>query len=270
MDISSIKKNCTMEQYDFNAQKEKLLDKLGNKNSLFSIRNESDIVVATYLPYDLEFVYIPEGKYNKGLSVKERQQAREINKNIIFEEQGMNVENGIFVSDILVTRTPILNSFAKKYIDFRFYEGEEKYAAYLKKESVDSLCLRLNLRLPTEIEWEYFVRAGSDDLFSFGKQLPNDAELEKWLSFDFSDLSCVNCNNFGLYGIYTGDWCSDYYKTSDCELEDKEYVIRGGGAYFWPWQADEWIWCMSAMRMSSKGLVDGECGMRLVYDLDSN
>ena len=57
MDISSIKKNCTMEQYDFNAQKEKLLDKLGNKNSLFSIRNESDIVVATYLPYDLEFVY---------------------------------------------------------------------------------------------------------------------------------------------------------------------------------------------------------------------
>lgn len=240
------KKNCTMEQYDFNAQKEKLLDKLGNKNSLFSIRNESDIVVATYLPYDLEFVYIHEGKYNKGLSVKERQQAREINKNIIFEEQEMNVENGIFVSDILVTRTPILNSFAKKYIDFRFYEGEEKYAAYLKKESVDSLCLRLNLRLPTEIEWEYFVRAGSDDLFSFGKQLPNDAELEKWLSFDFSDLSCVNCNNFGLYGIYTGDWCSDYYKTSDCELEDKEYVIRGGGA-FWPWQADEWIWCMSAM-----------------------
>ena len=49
------------------------------------------------------------------------------------------------------------------------------------------------------------------------------------------------------FGIYTGDWCSDYYKTSDCELEDKEYVIRGGGAYFWPWQADEWIWCMSAM-----------------------
>lgn len=75
------------------------------------------------------------------------------------------------------------------------------------------------MRLPTEIEWEYFVRAGSDDLFSFGKQLPNDAELEKWLSFDFSDLSCVNCNNFGLYGIYTGDWC------------------------------------MSAMRMSSKGFV---------------
>lgn len=130
MDISSIKKNCTTGQYDFNTQREKLLDKLGNKKSLFSIRNESNIVVATYLPYELDFVYIPEGKYNKGLSVKERQQARKINKDIIFEEQEMKVENGIFVSDILVTRTPILNSFVQKYIDFQFYEGEEKYAAY--------------------------------------------------------------------------------------------------------------------------------------------
>lgn len=219
MDISSIKKSSMMEQYDFSAQKEKLLDKLEDKSSLFSIRNERNNIVATYLPYDLEFIYVPEGIYNKGLSVKERQQARQINEDIIFEETEMSVENEIFVSDILVTRTPILNSFAQKYIDFRFNEGEEKYAAYLKKECVDTLCMKLNLRLPTEIEWEYFVRAGSDDLFSFGKQLPNDAELEKWLSFDFSDLSCVNCNNFGLYGIYTGDWCSDYYKTSDCDSE---------------------------------------------------
>lgn len=130
MDISSIKKICIREQYDFSAQKDKLLDRLGNKNSLFSIRNESNIVVATYLPYDLEFVYIPEGIYNKGLSDKERQQAREINEDIIFEEQEMNVENGIFVEDILVTRTPILNSFVQKYIDFQFYKGEENYAAY--------------------------------------------------------------------------------------------------------------------------------------------
>ena len=115
-----------MEQYDFSAQKVKLLDKLGNKSSLFSIRNESNIVVATYLPYDLEFVYIPDGIYNKGLSDKERQQAKEINEDIIFEEQEMNVENGIFVSDILVTRTPVLNSFVQKYIDFQIYEGEEK------------------------------------------------------------------------------------------------------------------------------------------------
>ena len=113
-----------MEKCDYSAQKGKLLDKLGIKSSLFSIRNESNNVVATYLPYDLEFVYIPEGIYNKGFSVKERQQSREINEDIIFEETEMNVENGIFVSDILVTRTPILNSFVQKYIDFQFYEGE--------------------------------------------------------------------------------------------------------------------------------------------------
>lgn len=70
-----------------------------------------------------------------------------------------------------------------------------------------------------------------------------------------------------MYGIYTGEWCSDYYKKNHCSENAQGFVIKGGGAYFWPWQADEWIWCMSAMRMSSEGLIDGECGFRLVYDL---
>ena len=169
-----------MKKYNIDMQKKKLLDKLGAKSSLFAIRSEEDNVVATYLPYDLEFVYIPEGVYNKGLSAKEKQQAREINEDIIFEKTGMEVKKGIFVADILVTRTPILNSFVQKYVDFQFYEGEGKFAAYLKKEEVDSLCMELNLRLPTEIEWEYFVRDGSEDLFAFGKHLPNNAELEKY------------------------------------------------------------------------------------------
>ena len=171
-------------------------------------------------------------------------------------------------SFVLVTKTPILNSFAHKYIDFEYSKGEDNFAAYLKKESVDSLCKQIDLRLPTEVEWEYFARAGSMDLFSFGKQLPNDDELEKWLSFDFNDLNCINSNNFGLYGIYTGEWCSDYYKKNSHATKTEGFVIKGGGAYFWPWQADEWIWCMSAMRMSSNGLIDGECGFRLVYDLN--
>lgn len=268
MDISSIKKGYIMKKYDLDRKKTYLKEKLGSKSSLFIIKSEMNNIIATYLPYNLEFVYIPEGVYNKGLSEEEKIQARKINNEICFNECDMELKKDIHVSNMLVTRTPILNSFAKKYIDFEFYKGEENFAAYLKKESIDSLCKQLNLRLPTEIEWEYFARAGSTDLFSFGKQLPNDDELEKWLSFDFNDLSCINSNEFGLYGIYTGEWCSDYYQKNSYLPQTKEFVIKGGGAYFWPWQADEWIWCMSAMRMSSKELIDGECGFRLVYDLN--
>ncbi len=245
-----------------------LKKRLGTKSFLFKIKKDMNNIIATYLPYNLEFVYIPEGVYNKGLSDEEKIQARKINDKISFEEDDMEFEKDIHVADILVTKTPILNSFAQKYIDFEYFKGEENFAAYLKKENVDFLCKQLNLRLPTEVEWEYFARAGSTDLFSFGKQLPNDDELEKWLSFDFNDLNCVNSNKFGLYGIYIGEWCSDYYKKNSNSLKVEGFVIKGGGAYFWPWQADEWIWCMSAMRMSSKKLIDGECGFRLVYDLN--
>ena len=66
----------------------------------------------------------------------------------------------------------------------------------------------------------------------------------------------------------SGEWCGDYYKKNNRSLATDDFVIKGGGAYFWPWQSDEWIWCMSAMRMSSDGLIDGECGFRLVYDLN--
>lgn len=242
--------------------------KIFAKNDRFDIHIQNNTIIATYLPYNLEFVYIPKGIYNKGLSSKERQQAKEISATIIFDEDEMVCKNNIEVSDFLITRTPILNSFANKYIKKDYFYGEDLFAAYLKKEEVDILCQQLSLRLPTEIEWEYSVRAGSTDLFTFGKRLPDDEQLEKWLSYDFSDLASLNCNYFGLYGIYTGEWCSDYYKKNDNSLETRDFVIKGGGAYFWPWQEEEWVWCISAMRMSSKGLIDGECGCRLVYDLN--
>ncbi len=131
-----------------------------------------------------------------------------------------------------MTRTPILYSFVNKYIKKDYVYGEDFFVAYLKKDEVDILCQHLRLRLPTETEWEYSVRAGSTDLFTFGKRLPDEEQLGKWLSFDFSDLESLNCNDFGLYGIYTGEWCGDHYKKNDNSSETRDFVIKGGGAYF--------------------------------------
>ena len=249
-------------------QVEKLIGKLGNARDQFDIWNEDGYIIAKYLPYDLEFVYVPEGRYNKGLSIKERRQAKEINEYVSFQNNEMEYEEGIIVRNMLVMRTPLLNGFVDQFIPHKFPIGEDKFAAYLMKNDIDQICNKLGLRLPTEIESEYYIRAGSSDLFAFGSKLLEEEELDSWLSLDFSNLQSLKCNQFGLYGIYTGEWCADKYRmNNDSEYEDS-FVVKEGGAYFWPWEDNnEWIWCMSAMRMSSDGLVNGECGARLIFDI---
>ena len=102
MDIPSLKKGCTMKKYDSDRKITYLQKKLGSKDSLFIIKNDTNIITATYLPYNLEFVYIPEGVYNKGLSDEEKNQARKINDEISFEKDDMEFEKDIHVSDMLV------------------------------------------------------------------------------------------------------------------------------------------------------------------------
>lgn len=128
----------------------------------------------------------------------------------------------------------------------------------------------MGCRLPLEREWEYLCRGGTTTLFPFGNTLPDDEELARWLSYDFRSLAELRANAFGLYGLFSAEWCANPFRTSlmdDAPVLDGSDAIRGGGAYFWPWQADEWVWCMSAMRSPASGLENGEACLRLVRDL---
>ena len=185
-----------------------------------------------------------------------------------FEE--MEPPHKVNVEDFLVTRTPIINSYLGRKIDYKGFNIEENdYIAYVKKDVVDKLCEVTELRLPYETEWEYMIRAGKQDLFAFGNKIPSDLELEKWFEFNMKTLNKSKPNRLGLYAIFSGDWCGDLYSSSYADKKKTDdYVIRGGGAFFWPWQDNEWIWCLSAMRMPSKDLIDGECAFRLVMPLE--
>ncbi|MCM1125403.1 MAG: SUMF1/EgtB/PvdO family nonheme iron enzyme [Lachnospiraceae bacterium] len=262
----------TSETYSKNTyEKLKIIrEKLKSYGDIFKVSIEGNEVIITYMPCDLAFVYVPSGILKRGLSENEYQQALKICSDKPFDETEMRPVTEIPINNFLVTRTPILNCFVSKYIDISYHPCEKMYASYVTKDAADFLCDKLSLRLPTENEWEYFTRAGCEDIFTFGDELPNDTELEKWLSFNFSDLSKLKCNKFGVYGLFTGEWTNTkYQKNYDVNgTKTEEFAIRGGGAYFWPWQDNEWIWCMSAMRMPSSDLIDGECGFRLVFDLN--
>ena len=112
-------------------------------------------------------------------------------------------------------------------------------------------------------------------LFYFGSALPDKATLgDKILLTNFNaDVAgdVAVANPFGLVGTLTGSWCLERYTPAGQppgrgqNQDNGPYVVRGGGAIFWPWQnQSEWMMCMSAMRMSSDDFEDSTCAAQVV------
>jgi len=218
----------------------------------------------------MEFVYIPSGSYKMGLSIKEEKAAEELYSPIPATLENMRPLKNLTVKSFLVSRTPVTNIILSKYSKVDYLDLQKPfYPAYVDRSVVDETMKILNCRLIFENEWEYICRADTKTLFVWGDDLPLD--LGGWLSLDFSDLQNLTANPFGLYGMYSGEWCYDYWRESynlPFPKHSTNFVVRGGGSVFWPWQDEEWVWCMSAMRCPSKFTIDEKAAFRLIYDLN--
>lgn len=119
-------------------------------------------------------------------------------------------------------------------------------------------------RLPTEAEWEYAARAGSEVNFSFGDdpaKLPEYAWFADNAGAALHDVGKLKPNTWGLYDVYgnvwewTQDWYDETYYAKSPTLDPQgpssgEFkVIRGGS-----WLDDAWK-CRSAFR---KKMVPGK------------
>jgi hypothetical protein len=212
----------------------------------------------------IPFQFVPGGSYQMGLSEEEERAARALAAILPLTAEEMRPVRTRVIKPLLVSLTPLLKS------QLGLPTERDSSPVYCRREEAEELTQRLGCRLPQEVEWEYFCRAGTKTLFPFGDQLPRENELAAWLSSDFSTLSRLRPNRFGLFGIFSPEWCSDVF-TVDLQEEalplDGSFVVRGGGAYFWPWQDQEWVWCVSAMRSPSSGLEENEACVRLVRDI---
>jgi len=97
-------------------------------------------------------------------------------------------------------------------------------------------------RLPTEAEWEYACRAGSNTPFAFGPTLSPDVANYRW-SHPFANRpkkkpmqktlpagSLDVANAFGLFDMHGNvwEWCSDWYSEAyykECRAEGVEMVL---------------------------------------------
>jgi formylglycine-generating enzyme required for sulfatase activity len=133
-----------------------------------------------------------------------------------------------------------------------------------------------NYRLPSEAEWEYACRAGTQTKYYFGddeKQLGNYAWYDGNSNWETHPVGEKEPNQFGLYDMHGNvwEWCSDrwhenYHNTltdgSSWETGTGDNRVRRGGS--WSLNA---VLCRSTFRLRySAGFYLRNLGFRVALD----
>lgn len=152
------------------------------------------------------------------------------------------------------------NAPANRFVGFNQGESDECPVVNVSWYDANEFCTLLSrmvveneagrsYRLPTEAEWEYCCRAGSEATFCFGddaRELPKYAWFEKNSRNKSQPVGMLRPNNWGLYDFHgnVAEWCSDWFEefSGEDQVDPKgpatgEYkVLRNGD---WGGQVEE-------------------------------
>lgn len=136
-------------------------------------------------------------------------------------------------------------------------------------------------RLPTEAEWEYAARAGSESAYCFGDN-SDKAQLKQYAWYELNSdkqshpVGTLRANAWGFYDMHgnVSEWVQDYYDknyySSSPEKDPvgpstgRKRVVRGGS---WINQAYS---CRSAFRgYFSADYTDSDFGFRIVKTIEN-
>ena len=146
------------------------------------------------------------------------------------------------------------------------YEDADAYCTWLSRETVQEY------RLPTEAEWEYACRAGSEAAYCFGnaeKQLAEYGWYEKNSGKQPHHVGEKQANEFGIHDMHGNvwEWCADCYDGNfyaESPADNPVCLKRGANRVF---RGGSWIdgtrGCRSAYRNRlGPGLRDDDLGFR--------
>ncbi len=170
-----------------------------------------------------------------------------------------------------------------------YFEGENLPVEQISWFEAMEFCYRLSKKsgmtytLPTEAQWEYACRAGTNTEFHFGSNITTDLANYNGTSYkgapkgkdrqQTTPVDSFYANPFGLYDLHGNvwEWCADYWHDNykDAPTDGSAWlsganpktprVVRGGSWYFFPRD------CRSSNRefMSSE-VQDFNFGFRIV------
>ena len=133
-------------------------------------------------------------------------------------------------------------------------------------------------RLPSESEWEYSARAGSQTRFSFGDDV-SKLELHGWYSKNASNapetVGLKLPNQFGLYDMYgnIGEWVSDCYVGSYKDAPNDGGAVQNGSCAFQVARGGSWDVAARFIGSSTRFILAGTkvknryIGLRVVREL---
>lgn len=148
---------------------------------------------------------------------------------------------------------------------------------------INSLAENLNFRLPTETEWEYACRAGTEMPFSFGETISSE-QVNFNGSYPYGGnkkseyrrksvaVRSLPCNDWGLFEMHGNvwEWCEDWYGEYEANSEmiidpcgpntGTYRVLRGGS------NGSNARDCRSAYRSKHDPAYRADIGFRLVSD----
>ena len=167
------------------------------------------------------------------------------------------------------------------------FSGENHPVESVSHEDAALFIKRLNAkegtgayRLPTEAEWEYGARAGSDSTYCYG---PETVKLDQYAWFQNNSQGSTHPvgelapNAWGLYDMHGNvhEWCADWYLRDYYAASPSKHpkgprkgvarVLRGGD-----WGSESW-YCRCAIRsLSSPQRRSPRVGLRVVKALDDH
>jgi formylglycine-generating enzyme required for sulfatase activity len=234
--------------------------------------------------FGMTFNNIPAGTFRMGSPVEEYGRAEyeyphKVTITKRFYMQTTEVTQGQWTA--VMGTEPWINKFYVK-------EGPNYAASYVSWDDAIAYCKKLSdkesktYRLPTEAEWEYACRAGTETAWSFGddEKVLGDYAWYRENTIDIGEkyahqVGRKKPNPFGLYDMHGNvfEWCNDYYGAAYYQsslgedptgpAQGSSRVLRGGS---WPYNSPN-------SRSANRDTYDADYryhynGFRLVRELD--